>query len=112
MSEVSIEELNQQRQENEVIVNRRNMAMRLAVNPDFKKLILQEFCVEECARYAQLSQDPSLTQAQQIDALNIAQAAGHLRRWLQVVNQMGLKAIHDNEALDQFIAESRQEGGD
>lgn len=110
MSEVSIQEMNEQRAQLQTQVERRNMAMRLANNPDFKKLVLHEFCVEECARYAQLSADPSISPAQQADALNLAQAAGHLRRWFQVINQMGLKASNDISELDQYIDQARQEG--
>ena len=61
---------------------------RLLNTPVFKKVILERFCVTECARYAQMSADPSLTAEQRADALGIAQAAGHLRRWIGVVLRM------------------------
>ena len=79
-------------------VERQKMALRLANNRDFKKLILDEFCVQECARYAQASGDPMLNAEQRADSLGMAQAAGHLRRWLSVLNQMGNTALGQIEA--------------
>lgn len=110
MSEVTIADLQEQRALLEQLQERRNMALKLSRNPEFKKLILQEFCVEECAKYAQLSADPALTPAQQADCLGIAQASGHLRRWLQVISQMAAKAENDIVAIDSEIAELRAEG--
>lgn len=106
-----LEPLLKQRADAELLIERRTMAMRLAGNPDFKKLILQEFCVDECARYAQTSGDPALTAAQRADALAIAQAPGHLRRWLQIIGQMGQSAQNQMESLDEAITEARSEEG-
>lgn len=110
MSEVAA--LLQQRQHAERNIERRNMAQRLAQNSDFKKLVLQEFCVEECARYAQVSADPSVDDRGRADALAIAQAAGHLRRWFQVIGSMGNQAESQMEELDAAIEAARQEGGE
>lgn len=104
-----LEPLLKQRADAEELIARRAMATRLANNPDFKKLILQEFCVEECARYAQTSGDPALSAAQRADALAISQSAGHLRRWLQIIGQMGLSAQNQLESLDDAITEARAE---
>jgi hypothetical protein len=92
-------------------IARREMALRLARNPDFKKLILEEFCIHECARYAQASADPSLDATARADSLSLAQAPGHLRRWLQVINQMGQVAERDIEDLETSIEAARQEEG-
>lgn len=104
-----LEPLLKQRADAEDLIARRAMAIRLASNPDFKKLILQEFCVEECARYAQTSGDPALNAAQRADALAISQAAGHLRRWLQIIGQMGQSAENQMESLDAAITDARAE---
>lgn len=89
--------------------DRRRMAVRLANNRDFKKLILEEFCVQECARYAQNSANPQFSKEERADSLAIAQAAGHLRRFLQVINQMGAKAESDIAAIEEAIEEARLE---
>ena len=107
-----IEALKKQRADAEVLIARRDQAMRLANNPDFKSLVLKEFCVDECARYAQLSGDPARTPTERADSLAIAQSAGHLRRWLQVIGQMGAHAESQISSIDENIDELRREGGD
>lgn len=82
-------------------LQRRAIALKLSENPEFKKLVLEEFCIQECARYAQLSADPALDERQQKDALAISQSAGHLRRFLSAIITMGNQAdrlIPDLEA--------------
>ena len=88
---------------------KREIALKLYHNPEFKKLILQEYCVDECARYAQASADPALTAEQRADSLAMAQAAGHLRRFLSVVVTKGNQAERLEEELEQSILEARQE---
>lgn len=76
-------------------------ASRLYDNADFRKLIVNGFCLTEAARYAQESGDPMLTKDQRQDALNMAQASGHLKRFLSVTIVMGNdadRAIRDAEA--------------
>lgn len=94
------------------LVERRRTALRLSDNADFKKLILDEFLVKECARYAQLSADPALSPDERADALALAQAAGHLKRFLSVTVQMGAHAENTMADLEDEIAEARAEEGD
>ena len=88
------------------------MALKLSRNPEFKQLILQEFCINECARYAQSSGDPALNAEQRADALALAQSAGHLRRWLSVIVTMGNNAERAMPELDDAIEQARQEEGE
>ena len=67
MSEVAL--LEKQLADTKTLVDRRTIAQRLAANADFRKLILEEFCVNECARYAQASADPALGANERADAL-------------------------------------------
>lgn len=103
------EQLEKQLADQKKLKERAASAVRLAQNKDFKRLILDEFCGTECARYAQESGDPALSAEARADALAMAQAAGHLRRYLSVVVQMGGMAdrnIADIEAtLDEVRAE-------
>jgi hypothetical protein len=110
MSEVS--QLERQREGSLALIAERDLALKLSDNPDFKKLILEEFCVRECARYAQSSGDPALTAEQRADALALSQAAGHLRRWLSVKVRMGNQAEGQLPELEAAIEEARQEGGE
>lgn len=110
MSEVLA--LEKQLQTAKQLAARREMALKLSDNREFKQLILKDFCVEECARYAQSSADPALTAEQRADALALAQAAGHLRRFLSVVVQMGNTAKNEIPQIEVAIEELRQEGAE
>lgn len=110
MSEVYA--LEKQREDAKELLARRELALKLSKNPEFKKLILQEFCTNECARYAQSSADPALNAEQRADALALAQSAGHLRRWLSVIVTMGNNAERAMPELDEAIEMARQEEGE
>lgn len=107
MSEVLL--LEKQQSDAKALIAFRDMAIKLAENREFKKLILEEFCVQECARYAQASGDFALSAENRSDALAFAQAAGHIRKWLSVKVQQGNSAARDMEALDEAIEAARQE---
>lgn len=112
MSEVSqVAQLEQQQDQAKTLVERRQMALRLAQNPDFRRLILDEFCLQEAARYVHSSADPALTAEQRQDALNIAQASGHLKRFLSVTVQMGAHAERTLPELEEALAQARIEEG-
>ena len=105
----SIEQLEQQKIGMNEAIERRNIAVRLAGNRDFKKLILEYFCVEECARYARQSADPAMDEAARQDSLAMAQAAGHLKRFLSVVIRMGDDCAGHMAELDEMLDELRAE---
>ena len=107
MSEVTA--LEKQLEEAKVYISRRDLAVKLYNNPEFKKLIIDEFCGSECARYAQTSADPALDDRQRADALAIAQAAGHLRRYLSVIVTMGNQSEEMLDRLEAEIEVARQE---
>lgn len=91
MSEVNqrIAELEQAIKDQKTLVDAADFAVALNKNHAFRKLILEGFCLNEAARYAQESGDPMLTPTQRQDALNMAQASGHLKRFLSITIQMG-----------------------
>lgn len=107
MSEVTA--LEKQLEEAKVFIARRDLALKLYKNPEFKKLIIDEFCGSECARYAQSSADPALDDRQRADALAIAQAAGHLRRYMSVIVTMGNQSEEMLDRLEAEIEVARQE---
>lgn len=107
MSQVN--QLETQRRENDKAIELRELAIKLSTNREFKKLILDGFCLEDCARYVQLSADPSLNAEQRADALGLAQAAGHLRRYLSMLIAQGNRAEHQNAELDAVLDEARLE---
>lgn len=95
-------------------VDNRASALKLSNNREFRKLILEEFCEKECARYAQNSGNPALDEASRKDCLSMAQAAGHLKRWLSVQVQMGDQAEREIMDIDVALEEARleEESGD
>lgn len=107
MSEVFA--LERQLTEAQEIIKLRDNALKLYASPEFKSLILDRFCTQECARYAQSSADPALSAEQRADSLNMAQAAGHLRRFLSITVQMGNHAERQVPDLEDAIEEARQE---
>lgn len=109
MSEVFA--LEKQLEDGKSMIVKRELALKLYNNPEFKKLILDEFCTQDCARYAQLSADPALKENERADALAIAQAAGHLRRFLSMTIQLGNQAERIGPEIEQAILEARQEEG-
>jgi hypothetical protein len=86
-------------------------AERLAKNKDFRKLILEGFCLKDAARYVQASEDPCIEANERADALKIAQASGHLKRFLSVTIQMGRHAKNTIPELEETLGEVRSEEG-
>src|SRR4051812_43154942 len=105
---VTIADLERQLVDNKRLIERREMAQRLANNRDFKKLILEEFCGTDCARYAQESADPALRAEDRADALSMAQASGHLKRYLSLVIRMSSTAERNITDLEETLEEMRQ----
>lgn len=112
MSEVSqVAALEKQQDDIRALLERRQMALRLHQNPDFRKLILEEFCTQESARYAHSSADPALAAEQRADSLALAQAGGHLKRWLSITVRMADVAEGNLADLEEALAQARAEEG-
>lgn len=106
MSEVeqTVEQLRQFQADQKILVDARDRAIALSTNPDFKKLILDGFCTTEAARYVQESCDPMLAPHMREDALAMAQASGHLKRFLSLTIQIGNTAANNMQEADDQIA--------
>jgi hypothetical protein len=101
--------LEQQLADTKELMGRRDLAIKLSSNRDFRKLILEDFCVTEAARLVAQSADPVLDPLQRADALNMAQAAGHLKRYLSMMIRMGNTAESQIRDLEDALAEARGE---
>lgn len=110
MSEV--EKLEKQLEDAKFLISRKEMALKLYDNHEFRKLIVEEFMGSEAARYAQASGDPALDPVQRQDALNMAQASGHLKRFLSLAVTMASVAERDLPELEAAIEQARQEEGE
>lgn len=112
MSEVDrvIENLRNYQKDQKTLVDARDAANRLYLNPDFKKLIVDGFMTQECARYVQESCDPMLTTAQRADALAMAQASGNLKRFMSLCYVFGNTAEDNIRKADDDIAQVLEYG--
>ena len=104
-----VEQLEEQLEQFKSLISVRQMAARLAQNSDFKTLILEGFCLHDAARFAAESGDPALSAEARADALAMAQAAGHLKRYLQMTSQMGQHAERTLSDLEAALDEARAE---
>lgn len=105
-----IENIQAQIEDLKEVQKRRDLALRLEKNADFKELILDGFCEKECARFARNSGDPGISPENRADSLAMAQAAGHLRRYLSVIVRMGNQAESEIKQAEETIDEIRREG--
>jgi len=102
-----IQDLEQGIKDAETLIARRQMALKLSENREFRKLILEDFIVTEAARLVQMSADPALNQQQRDDALSMAQATGHLKRYLSMMVQMGYQAERELPQMQVALDELR-----
>ena len=109
MSEVTVEQLESQRDAMKKAVDMRQAVQRLSKNADFRKVITDQFMEKECARYVHASADPALPEKNRADALAIAQASGHLKRYLSVIIQMGNAAENEILSIDDALNDARAE---
>jgi len=114
MSEVqiTIEQLELQLVSSKEQVELRNAAQRLWANRDFKKVILESFMRDECARYAQQAGNPGIPHTEREDAMAMAMASGHLKRFLSVIIQMGNNAEAQIGPIEDALDEERAKGED
>ena len=93
-----IQDLEQGISDAENQLERRQMAMRLANNRDFRILFIDGYFLQDAARLAQMSTDPRIDPKIQASALDEARATGFMRRFLSDCIQMG--AVAERELPD------------
>lgn len=104
-----VEQLEAQKAQAQELIKKRDRVLRLADVKLFKEIILDEFCEAESARYAHASADPALKPEERADALAMAQAGGHLRRWLSMQVQMASVAERQLPDIEEHLEEARFE---
>jgi hypothetical protein len=104
-----VQGLEKQLQDAKGLQARRDLVVKLSNNREFRELILDGFCRDDCARFTHQSADPALTPQQRADALAVAQAAGHLKRYLSAAFQMGVTADNQLAELEEALEEARAE---
>lgn len=109
MSDVTVAKLANHKKGLEHAVRIRDAALRLQTNADFKLVITEGFMLQEAARYAQASGDPMLSATDRADSMAMAQASGHLKRYLHVVVLIGDKSESDLPDLDRELVNASVE---
>lgn len=80
------------------LVSRKEQALRLAGNRDFKKLVLDGYVKDEAVRLAGLSADPNM-KAHQDDIFDAIKSISLFRQYMQNIVTIG--NVAQNELLDQ-----------
>ncbi len=104
-----VEALELQLDEARAAVQIRDEILELNKSPLYRKYILEGFIKTDCAFYTHSSGDPSLSENARKDALNIAQAAGHFRRYMSIKIIKGNQAEEMLERLQEAIDNQRAE---
>jgi hypothetical protein len=87
----------------------RDAVLRLSKNADFIRIFHDDYFLKEAARLVHLSADPVLDDKQRADALAMAQATGHVKRYLSVICQMGDAAESQIPQMHELLDELRAE---
>lgn len=98
-----LEQLQEQKEQYKKAIEIKNAVERLNNNEDFKKIILDLFCVTECARYVQSSVNINLPAENRDWALQMAQAGGLLKEFLIVKITQGKHAENNMSRLEEEI---------
>jgi hypothetical protein len=106
-----IEQLEHRVKQLKELIVQRDQVRRLHQNSDFKKLVVEAYFVTESARLVHLSCDPSASKADREDALAMAQAAGHLKRYFNFIAQMGDQAEAQLGDYEEELEYARREEG-
>lgn len=108
-TEYTIEELELHRTKLKNSIAYAEDVRKLMGNPLFRKIIMEDFCIQSAARYVQESCDPLLTAEQRADALALAQAGGHLKRWLDITLRMADTSERSILDVDEELEKLRAE---
>lgn len=82
---------------------------RLNSNSDFQLVIVKGFLQDDCLRYLDLSGDSNLSEKARQDSLNIAQAGGHFKRYIEAqmtkARDASNRIFEQKDFLDKLRAE-------
>lgn len=110
MSQHEIEQIEVSISELQKMVEMGKRAERLALNPDFKALIMDGYFGEEASRLALLMSDPRvIDQGQQEFVRNDLMAIGGLKRYLSNKVTFGQNAADEIESHQYTLGELREE---
>lgn len=94
------------------MVARGELAVKLANNSAFKKLVLDGYFVDEAARLVHLFSDPNLNDEQRAMVERDLIGIGAFKRYLQTVRQIGQMAEREISDAEYELEGLRMEGAD
>jgi len=111
MSQADIEQIELSIEHANALVEKGRLAEKLAKNKDFRKLILEDYFVEEAARLVLLFSDPApeITPAVREAIKNDILAIGGLKRFLSAKVRMGHIAHRELGDFRETLEELRDE---
>ena len=77
------------------VIAKKDLLDRLTDNRDFNELIVNGFMVTDAASFVRESADPTISKEAREDALAVAQAAGHLKRYFTAIDNKALVARNE-----------------
>jgi len=108
MSQSEIKEIEMSIDAAKEIVERGERAMRLSQNPDFKKVVMDGYFVDEAARLVHLYSDPNISEEIRGHVHRDLLGIGAMKRHLSTLVQMGVFAKNEinesREVLDEIRA--------
>lgn len=111
-TEVTIEALTNQLNAAKDAERKLAQLTRLCKNKDFKELILEEYCVQECARLVGMSIHPSQSPVEQEKFMTMAKATAGIKLFIHAQEQMLNSQIRSIENIEQELESARQEDQD
>lgn len=109
MSQHDIEQVELTIAEAKKIVDRGKMAEKLSRNPDFKKLVMDGYFVDEAARLVHLSHDPSLPENIRNTVLRDMAGPAAFKRYMSALVLMGQNAEREILEHEETLEELREE---
>lgn len=107
-----IQALERQKREMQEHVALRDKVLKLSANPEFRDVIEHDYMLMEATRNIRIGSDPALDKDMRKDAVDMALATGHLKRYLSAKIQIGNQAENTIIHIDQELEELRQSGED
>lgn len=101
--EEEIEQLEHQKEINKELIHKGNLLNKLEQYPEFKEIILDDFCLKDCARYLQVSVNTLVAPEARENSLNMAKASGYLLSYLDTIKAKALTASQQQLNIDREL---------
>jgi len=111
MSQNEIEQVELSIEAAQEMVARGRAAERLALVPEFKRLVLDGYFRDEAARLAHLLSDPNISEEIRAHVNRDLLGLGAFKRYLHVLVQLGHRAENEIEEARDALEEMRAEEG-